>query len=442
MALTMKLAHPISSLIDQEARPAMFRAVQRAEIVGHFALVQAAVQVLSVASGILLVRILQQRDYAWFTIANTLQGTINVLADIGISVGVVSIGGRVWQDRHRFGQLVNTALKLRKHLGLPVAAVTAPILYFLLARNGAPMGYAVALVGLVVLGVIPQLSLNVLTVVPRLRSDISRIQTIDFTGAICRLLGLLILAAIFLDAALAIALATAVYYLQYVMLRSYAARVIDLAAPENPEDRAAMLALVRKLAANAVFFCLQSHVAIFLISIFGHRATSVAEVGALGRLAIIFAVLSTLLTNVFVPAFARAQSPRRLRWLYVAITGGVTLFGLIVLAAAAAFPAEFLLVLGNKYAHLHRELLLMVAAAVISSIAGAIWALNSSRAWVTGAWLYIPLTVAAQIAVIPFLDFSTVAGVLIFNIVSAAPALVLNLILSYRGFRALPLAAA
>jgi hypothetical protein len=57
------------------------------------------------ASGILLIRGLEQTEYAYFTIANTMQGTINVLADMGVSIGLMSIGGRVWQDRHRFGQL-------------------------------------------------------------------------------------------------------------------------------------------------------------------------------------------------------------------------------------------------------------------------------------------------------------------------------------------------
>jgi len=42
-------------------------------------------------SGILLIRMLEQREYAFFTIANTMQGTLNLLADIGVSVGLVSI---------------------------------------------------------------------------------------------------------------------------------------------------------------------------------------------------------------------------------------------------------------------------------------------------------------------------------------------------------------
>src|SRR4029077_2763318 len=122
------------------------------------------------------------------------------------------------------------------------------------------------------------------------------------------------------------------------------------------------------LAANAVFYCLQGQITVFLISFFARRATSVAEVGALGRLAMIFAVLSNLLTNVFVPAFARCQDARKLGWFYAAIVSGVGAFSLLVLFGAAIFPDQFLFVLGAKYAHLHRELLLMVGGAVLASL--------------------------------------------------------------------------
>ena len=363
------------------------------------------------------------------------QGTINLLADIGISVGLVSIGGRVWQDRHRFGQLISTALSVRRKLGAVAIIIVTPVLYFLLVKNGASFFYTAVLIVVVLAGLLIQLSLGVLDVVPRLRSDIARIQSIDLTGAIARLLVLVTLMYFFLNAGVAVAVATATLLLQYAMLRKYVAGVIDLDAPENAEDRAAMFGFIRKLAANAVFYCLQGQITVFLISFFARRTSSVAEVGALGRLAMIFAVFSNLLTNVFVPAFARCQSARKLRWLYAAIIGGVSAFSLLVLCGAEIFPDQFLFVLGSKYAHLHRELFLMVGGAVLSALTGTFWALNASKAWVAGSWLYIPLTLAAQIALIPYTDFSSVMGVLTFNLISAIPNLLLNIVLSYRGFR-------
>ena len=107
----------------------------------------------------------------------------------------------------------------------------------------------------------------------------------------------------------------------------------------------------------------------------------------------------------------------------------------MVLTAAVLFPNQFLSILGSRYTHLHHELVLMVGVAVITALAGSLWLLNASKAWIAGAWLYIPLTLAMQIALIPFTDFSSVAGVLTFNLISVAPSLLLNLGLSFRGFR-------
>jgi O-antigen/teichoic acid export membrane protein len=434
----MSFFGPISlPVLNEASAPIIRSALQRARVVGKFAVVQGIVQVIGFFSGILLIRHLDQREYAYFTIANTMQGTLNTLADIGISVGLVSIGGRVWQDRNRFGQLIRTASNLRRKLGAIAALVITPILFFMLVKNGAPIPYTLVLIALVLAGLAVQLSLGVLGVVPRLRSDIGRIQTIDLVGASARLLVLVALMFLFLSSAVAVAVGSATLLLQYWMLRRYAARVIDFDAPENEEDRRAMQRFIRALAANAIFFCFQGQITIFLLGFFGHNISSIAEVGALGRLAMVFMVLTNLLSNVFAPAFARCQDARKLRWLYAGIVGGVAAFSLVIVAAAALFPREFLLVLGNKYSHLQRELLLMVGGAVIAALAGTLWALNASKAWIAGSWIYIPLTLATQVALIPITDFTSVSSVLTFNLLSLLPSLLLNIWLGYRGFRGL-----
>ena len=439
----MSFFGPISPpVLNEASAPIIRRALHRARVVGNFAAVQAIVQVVGFLSGILLIRHLDQREYAYFTIANTMQGTLNVLADIGISVGLVSIGGRVWQDRNRLGQLIKTASNLRRKLGAIAAIVITPILFFILVKNGAPIPYTLVLIALVLAGLGVQLALGVLGVVPRLLSDIRRIQTIDLVGAAVRLLVLVTLMFLFLNSAVVVAVGSATLLLQYWMMRTYAGRVIDLDAPENEEDRAAMQRLIRHLAANAIFFCFQGQITVFLISFFGRDISSVAEVGALGRLAMVFTVLTNLLTNVFGPAFARCHDPKRLRWQYAAIAGGVTAFSVVLVSAAVLFPGAFLFVLGGKYAHLERELVLMVSGAVIGALTGTFWTLNASKAWIAGSWLYIPLTLTTQIALIPITDFSSVRSVLLFNLLSALPNLLLNLALSIRGFRSVSRAAA
>ncbi len=433
----MTSSDPGSPALATTSSPPMTaaRALHHVRRVGHFASVQVLVQVIGFAAGILLVRWLPQREYAYFTIANSMQGTINLLADIGISVGLFSIGGRVWENRSRFGGLVNAALGVRRRLGAAAIVIVTPVMCSMLIKNGASVGYTLLLTGIVLLGVLLQFSLGVLGVVPRLRSDINRIQIIDLAGILLRLLLILGFAAIALNAGVAVAIATAAFLLQYILLHRYVAGVVDLSVPENEEDRREIILRTKQLAANAVFYCFQGQITVLLISFFAHQASSVAEVGALGRLGMIFAVLTNLLANIFVPAFARCQDPRRLRWLFAGISGGVLAFSLAVVVGAAIFPDQFLFVLGNKYAHLEHELILMVGASVMAALTGTFWALNAAKAWIAGSWLYIPLTLATQVTLIPFTDFSSVTGVLTFNLLSAVPNLLLNLVLSYRGLR-------
>ena len=427
---------PVSPpLLDESSTPILRRAFVQARRIGNYALVQAAVQIIAFSSGILLVRWLPQREYAFFTIANAMQATLMLLADIGVGVGLISIGGRVWQDRHRFGELINTGLSVRRKLAAAAAIIVAPILYAMLTKNGASSIYTLFLIVVVLAGFSIQLAADIYSVVPRLHSDIGRIQRIDFICAIVRLLLILGLVYLLSTAGLAVAIASATFVLQYFLLRAYAAKVVDLNADENPEDRREIVRLIKNLAANTLFYCFQGQITVFLISFFGRHAASVAEVGALGRLAMIFTILMNMLSNIFVPAFARCQEKGKLRYLYAGIAGVVILFSAIVVASAVLFPEQFLFVLGNRYTHLHRELILMIGVAVITALSGTLWLLNASKTWIAGAWLYIPLTLATQIALIPFTDFSSVAGVLIFNLISVVPSLLLNLALSYRGFR-------
>src|SRR2546423_2503031 len=272
---------PVSTpVLDEGSTPILRRAFVQARRIGNYALVQAAVQIIAFSSGILLVRWLPQREYAFFTIANAMQATLMLLADIGVGVGLISIGGRVWQDRHRFGELINTGLGLRRKLAAIAAIIVAPILYAMLAKNGASQIYILLLIVFVLAGFSIQLSIDIFSVVPRLHSDISRIQKIDFTCAIVRLLLILGLVYFFATAGLAVAIASAAFLLQYFLLCAYAATIVDLKANENADDRREIVRLIKKLAANSLFYCFQGQITVFLISFFCRHAASVAEVVA------------------------------------------------------------------------------------------------------------------------------------------------------------------
>ena len=214
----MLFSSPADSEVTSVAVTPGGRMLMLVRQVGRFASVQMIVQLIGFAAGILLVRQMEQREYALFTVTNTMQGTMNVLADVGISIGMVSIGGRVWRDTQRFSELVRTGLKLRRVLGIVAILAITPLLYYMLTKNGATPIYAAILIVAVFLALSAQLSIGVLEVVPRLRSDIRLIQKIDLTGAISRLVVLLALACIFLNAGIAAFVGSGALLLQFYLL--------------------------------------------------------------------------------------------------------------------------------------------------------------------------------------------------------------------------------
>lgn len=79
---------------------------------------QVIVQVLGFISGIMIIRMLPTQEYAFYTLANTMLGTMTILADGGIGTGVMAQGGKVWQNRKSSVQYYLPAWILGKNLQL------------------------------------------------------------------------------------------------------------------------------------------------------------------------------------------------------------------------------------------------------------------------------------------------------------------------------------
>ena len=86
------------------------RTIYWAKTLSKFLSLQLVIQALNALSGILIVRTLSKQEYAYYTIANSLQSTMNILADNGISAGMMSIGGKIYTDDNQLAQLLNTGI--------------------------------------------------------------------------------------------------------------------------------------------------------------------------------------------------------------------------------------------------------------------------------------------------------------------------------------------
>ena len=92
---------------------------------------QMLIQGIGLISGILVIRLLPTHEYALYTLANTMLGTMTILADGGISPAVMAQGGKVWDDRDKLGAVLVTGMELRKKFVMVSLAVSIPLLIYL-----------------------------------------------------------------------------------------------------------------------------------------------------------------------------------------------------------------------------------------------------------------------------------------------------------------------
>jgi O-antigen/teichoic acid export membrane protein len=403
----------------------------------EFGAVQIAVQALTALAGILIIRSMSKPEYALFAIANSMQTTCNLLADLGIGIGVRSIGGKVWADPFRFGQLMNTALGLRRKFAICSLGVCLPIAGWMLWRNGATPFYAVVLCAVVGAGVIPLLSSSVWGVSPGLHGEYRRMQKLDLGNAALRLFLIGALTLTRLSAWLAALVGVVTNWIQSLVLRRWAREKADFLAPPNADDRRELTRLSVKSLPNAIFFCFQGQVTLLILTLVG-SPTGIADVTALGRIAMLFSVFSVAFASVLGPRFARCQDPARLPRLYLLLVGGMVLAFLPLMAFAWLLPELFLWLLGGKYAGLESECGWVIAACCVTQIGSVMWYLNSSKAWVRAHSVsFIPMILTAQAMIAIYLNLGQFHNVLIFNLVTAVAPLPAYALDAWLGIRSL-----
>jgi hypothetical protein len=117
--------------------PIWLRIINQGKLVTLTAGAQVLIQGIGFISGILIIRILPTHEYALYTLANTMLGIMILLADGGITTGVMAQGGKVWQNNDRLGAVIATGLDLRKKIAIASVLISAPILIFLLHHHMA-----------------------------------------------------------------------------------------------------------------------------------------------------------------------------------------------------------------------------------------------------------------------------------------------------------------
>lgn len=406
----------ISPLQRLKSNPKYTKFYELGKLVSLTGSAQIIIQFVGMVTGILIIRLLTTQEYAYYTIANTMLGTMTVLADGGVSIGVMNQGGKVWNDKRELGAVLSTGMALRRVFAVYSLLVSIPILTYLLWHQGAGTWTIL----LIVLALIPAffaaISDSLLEIFPKLNQDLKALQYNQVLVGVLRLV-LSCISVFFLPFTFVAILASGLPRIYgNFKLKAIAYRFADKDIPHDEQRKAEMLKIVRGTLPGLIYYCLSGQITNWLISIFGTTA-SIAQVGALGRFSALLSIFSVLFATLLTPRFARFPDNFSLlatRFIQFLIL--LTVMSLGIVGVTYLFPTQILWILGKDYANLNYALILSIIGGCVNLMAGSVFSLTSSRGWIVNPVFLVIYNISIIVIGLFLLDVSTIGGILGLNI--------------------------
>lgn len=401
------------------------------QLLGLTGFAQILIQGIAFLSGFMIIRLLPTQEYALYTLANTMLSTMSLLADGGISTGVMAQSSKVWQDRRKLGSVLVTGLELRSKFATVSLLVSLPILLYLLLHNGASVLTAILITICLIPAFFAALSDSLLEIVPKLHQAIVPLQKNQVNVSVIRLLLSTISLFFFPWAYIAIFMAGLPRIWGNFQLRKIVHTYADMRRNPDLIIRKEILAIVKRSLPAVIYFCLSGQVNIWIMSVFG-KSTSLAQIGALGRLTMLLSFFLPIVNMLVAPRFARTpnNSPKLLSIYIKSIT--IVLLICCMVVTFTWFYSDYLLwVIGDFYLGLKIELTLLMIASSLSLTMSVAFSLYVSKGWILQSFLSIAISVCPLILGSLIFDVSSLRGVLYLNIFTSFIQMLLHIIFGF-----------
>lgn len=402
--------------------------VQWIKLVFYTGGMQLIIQLVGLFSGIIVIRLLPTSQYAWYTIANTMLGTLIVLSDGGISTGVLAQSSKVWQDRTKLGVVISTGMDLRLKFSIGSLIFSIPVLLYLLIHQNA--SYLNAM--LITIAVIPPfyaaLSDNLLEIPIKLHQNIIALQKNQVYTAFGRLLLIGFSLLIFPFSFVALLGNGIPRIWANVQLRKIIKPYSIQTKKTDKQVQKDILSLVYRLLPGAIYYSLSGQISIWLLSFFG-KANSVAQIGAFGRISMMLSLFTIMVNTLIVPRFTRTinNSKMLLRRLFQIQVGSILIFSVIIFFSYS-FSEQLLWVIGKNYSTLNHELVLSIISTSIGILAGITFSLYTAKGWAIYPFVYVPINIVSLILGAFFFKVDSIQGVLYLSIFTASVQYIMNIL--------------
>ena len=392
---------------------------------------QIVVQVVGLLSGIIVIRLLPTHEYGLYTLANTMLGTMIVLADGGVSIGVMAQGANVWQDRKQLGVVMVSGFDLLKKFAIVSLVISSPVLIYLLLHHGASWPMTLLIIASSIPAFYAALSDSMLEIAPKLHQSILPLQKNQVNVGIGRLLLSGIMLFIFPWAVAAIIASGLPRIYGNIKLRKIASFLTEADQLPDPAVKKDIIRVWKKSMPGLIYYCISGQLTVWLVSLFGNTA-AVAQIGALGRIVMLLNLFSAVFSTLVAPRYARLPiTPSLLKKKMLQIQLGLVGFFIAVIGLVYLFSGQILWVLGDKYIGLDDELVLLMIGSCFSLMTGLVYFLTSGRGWILTPWIYVTGSVVATIIGLFLFNISSMQGVLLFNIFISVCQLLMYIVYSW-----------
>ncbi|HAQ58486.1 MAG TPA: hypothetical protein DCR32_05650 [Opitutae bacterium] len=398
------------------------RCVSIGRLVVGYIVGQGATQVLQLVTGFLIINWLTKDAYATFALVIAIQSTTSVLVELGLSQSLIAFIGQKYQDSKIVGRYITACRYLRDRM-LFVGGVVLLVFFYCIAPKYEWSGGVWFVLWFSVIGALVFQSWSA-TYNPLLLLDknLKVLYAIGLSSGVLRV-GLIAVAYFWgvLSAPLVL-----LYGALQACVAGWGAREQTRSMICEPADdlslrteRKEILSQVLPRVPSSIFFAFEGQITIFLISIFG-TTNGIAELGALGRLAMLFVIIRKANSILVAPYFSKLASCEVFSKAALFVCGSL-LFALASSAFVYCLPEPFLWVLGDGYQHLKFELFLVMAVSALNLVSMLMFSICLSRKYIFPWYSIVDIGPVCLAMVIGYMlmDLGTLSGVLYFSMMLA-----------------------
>jgi O-antigen/teichoic acid export membrane protein len=423
------MAPPVDSL---GARPVHVQRIKRwFKALTAFFTAQALTQALGLGAGIILVRSMPVREFALYTLALSVVTFFTLVSDMGSTASLLYFFHRAGRENEPFEPYLAAVRSLRR-IAFSVGGLCVAVA---LPRSALSQGFRALDVGLITLGVLASVwlqigaSLSILTL--RLQDNYGTSYRAEIAGGAVRLVSACLLV-----------VTKTLYSWLGIFVNAVAIGTVGLLSRTNDpglakivvgEHRRKVLRYLLPTLPSALYFSIQGPLIVWLSASFG-QARNIAEVGALSRLGLFIGLFSNLSSVVFLPRLARIKDDRQYFLRFLQFGAALVAIAVALQLAVTAYPRLLLKVLGDHYAGLDNELILVVLGSCLTLVGAYLVAINLARSWTRWQGPAMIVLAITQAVLVKLLPLGTTRGVLIFNLLSSAMGMLLQAIIVTAGF--------